>query len=246
MPLPGDASADITKNQSHSLRRESRGFAACGLRPLLTGDRRHGRGCELRRCSGRLTSGPGAPNGASRHRAFVENSAAELLFGRAARAGCHRSVNRPFRLHAAQASTSSARRYLNGRWDDHPTPPTHHLCAFVLRPSIYPHFPNPPRPGEPETRLSPLTHPIPSPVTQSRKSSSSHARATLTFTAPPSLSRLLFRQVFPAPVSRAPTHPRASEHGPLPSARHDVGCARVRAVRSTGLLSFFELSLIHI
>ena len=54
------------------------------------------------------------------------------------------------------------------------------------------------------------------------------------------LSFALFRQVFPAPVSRAPTHPRASEHGPLPSARHDVGCARVRAVRSTGLLLFFE------
>ena len=55
--LASDASADITKNQPHSLWRES-GFAACGLRPLLTGDKRHGRGCELRRCSGRLTRRP--------------------------------------------------------------------------------------------------------------------------------------------------------------------------------------------
>ena len=208
MPLPGHgvAVADITKNQPHSLWRAS-GFAGCGLRPLLTGDRRHGRGCELRRCSGRLTSGPGAPNGASRHRAFVENSAAGLLFARTACAGCHRSDHRLFRLHAAQASASSARCYLNSRWDDHPTPPSHHLCAFVLRPSIYPHFPNPPRPGEPETRLSSLTHPIPPPVTQSRKSSSSHARATPTSVPLPPASRVVFRRVFLDAASRAPTPP---------------------------------------
>ena len=97
---------------------ERRKESGCAPGPSLTGDRRHGRGCELRRCSGRLTSGPGAPNGASRHRANQENSAARLLLGRAARSGCHRSDHRLFRLHAAQASTSSARRYLTSRLAD--------------------------------------------------------------------------------------------------------------------------------
>ena len=60
------------------------------------------------------------------------------------------------------------------------------ICRLTLTsPNKRPHFPNPPRPGEPGTRLSSLPHPIPSPVTRSRKSSSSHARATLTLTAPP-------------------------------------------------------------
>ena len=66
---------------------------------------------------------------------------------------------------------------------------------------------NPPRPGEPGTRLSPLTHPIPSPVTQSRKSSSSHARATPTSVPLPPASRVVFRRVFLDAASRAPTPP---------------------------------------
>ena len=88
---------------------------------------------------------------------------------------------------------------------------THPLTICRLThapPNKRPHFPNPPRPGEPETRLSSLSHPIPSPVTRSRKSSSSHARATLTLTAPCSLSRLpSFVRISRRRLSRAePTH----------------------------------------
>ena len=191
---------------THSPRRES-GFAACGLRPLLTGDRRHGRGCELRRCSGRLTSGPGAPIGASRHRAFVENSAARLLFSRAARGGCHRSVSRRSPRGICPSSGPSAKGPRDRRLTNRPTPPSHHICAFVLGPSIYPHLPNPPRPGEPKTQSLSLSHPIPSPVTQSRKSFSSHARETPTSLPLPPASRMVSRWGFVVAASRAPTPP---------------------------------------
>ena len=217
-----------------------RAWFACGPRSLLTGDRRHGRGCELRRCSGRLTSGPGAPNGASRHRAKQEILRLRLLFSRAARAGCHRFVSRSFRLHAAQASTSSARCHRDDRLSDHPTPPTHHVCAFVLGPSIYPHFPRSPRPGEPKTQLLSVSHPIPSPVTQSRKSSSSHARATLTFSAPPPcFSRALSSGFCRRCLSRAhPTLvPLGTSHRSLPA---HVACNRLTDVNATntGPLSY--------
>ena len=66
--------------------------SSCAPGPSLTGDRRHGRGCELRRCSGRLTSGPGAPIGASRHRPNGKISTARLLQSRASlRAACARA-----------------------------------------------------------------------------------------------------------------------------------------------------------
>ena len=71
---------------------ERRKESGCAPGPSLTGDRRHGRGCELRRCSGRLTSGPGAPIGASRHRPNVKISTARLLQSRASvRAACARA-----------------------------------------------------------------------------------------------------------------------------------------------------------
>ena len=86
---------------------------------------------------------------------------------------------------------------------------------------------NPPRPGEPGTRLSPLTHPIPSPVTQSRKSSSSHARASLTLSAPDSLSR------FPSHVrfSRRRLSRAHPTHVPLGTA-HSRGHVAIAAARA--------------
>ena len=92
---------------------------------------------------------------------------------------------------------------------------------------------NPPRPGEPGTRLSSLPHPIPSPVTRSRKSSSSHARATLTLTAPCSLSRLPSFVRFSRRLSlaRPPTHvllstARCQVHVTTSAARACERCAR--------------------
>ena len=119
---------------------------------------------------------------------------------------------------------------------------THQLTICRLThapPNKRPHFPNPPRPGEPETRLSPLTHPIPSPVTQSRKSSSSHARASLTLTAPDSLSRFPSHFRFSRRrLSRA--HPT---HVPLGTAQSQVHVATSAALRASGALVGAALSL---
>ena len=54
------------------------------------------------------------------------------------------------------------------------------------------------------------------------------------------LSFALFRQDFSTPPLARRTHPRASEHGAEQRIRYDVGCARVRAVRSSGLLLFLS------
>ena len=106
----------------------------CGLRRGFPGDRRHGRGCELRRCSGRLTGGPGAPNGASRHRALAENLDARLLCARAACAGCHGCVSLVFTSAFYPSSGSSARCYLTRRLTDRPIPPSHHMFAYAQPP----------------------------------------------------------------------------------------------------------------
>ena len=119
---------------------------------------------------------------------------------------------------------------------------THTLTICRLThapPNKRPHVPNPPRPGEPETRLSSLTHPIPPPVTQSRKSSSSHARATLTLSAPCSLSRLpSFVRISRRRLSRA--HPT---HVPLGTAQSQVHVATSAALRASGALVGAALSL---
>ena len=120
-------------DRPHSLL-EISGFVACGLRPLLTGDRRHGRGCELRRCSGRLTGGPGAPNGASRHRSNDENGAAQLLFGRGARAGSHRSSRRPLLRGICPSSRSLGLGLENGRRDHLRHCASHYSCSLSERP----------------------------------------------------------------------------------------------------------------
>ena len=118
---------------------------------------------------------------------------------------------------------------------------THPLTICRLThapPNKRPHFPNPPRPGEPETRLSSLPHPIPSPVTRSRKSSSSHARATLTLSAPCSLSRLpSFVRISRRRLSRA--HPT---HVPLGTAQSQVHVATSAALRASGALVGAALS----
>ena len=114
--------------------------------------------------------------------------------------------------------------------------PTHPLtiCRLTLTsPNKRPHFPNPPRPGEPKTRLSSLPHPTHSPVTRSRKSSSSHARATLTLTAPDLLFRLPSFVRFSRRLSlaRPPTHvllstARCQVHVTTSAARACERCAR--------------------
>ena len=54
------------------------------------------------------------------------------------------------------------------------------------------------------------------------------------------LSFALFRQDFSTPPLARRTHPRASEHGAEQRIRYDVGLARMRAVRSSGLLLFLS------
>ena len=53
-------------------------------------------------------------------------------------------------------------------------------------------------------------------------------------------ARPLSRQVFSTPPLARPTHPRASQHGAAQRTRSAFVRARVRAVRSSGLLFFFE------
>ena len=97
------------------------------------------------------------------------------------------------------------------RTNTHGTPSCTHpstICRLThTRPIKRRLIPNPPRPGEPETQSLSLSHPIPPPVTQSRKSSSSHARETPTSVPLPPASRVVFRRVFVVAASRAPTPP---------------------------------------
>ena len=88
--------------------------------------------------------------------------------------------------------------------------------------------------------MSSLTHPIPPPVTQSRKSSSSHARATPTSVPLPPASRVVFRRVFLDAASRAPTPPTclSARRRAKDTLRFRPRC--VRAVRSSGVLLFLS------
>ena len=179
--------------------------AACGLCSPATGGTGAAASCGVARAASR----------AARERQTVPLGTAK--WARSRRLGCFsagllalaaRCEPQTHPPHFSAPSSRTLTRDRRGCGSTHrPTPLTHHVCAFVLRPSIYPHFPNPPRPGEPETRLSSLSHPIPSPVTQSRKSSSSHARETPTSVPLPPASRVVFRRVFLDAASRAPTPP---------------------------------------
>ena len=122
------------------------------------------------------------------------------------------------------------------RKSNHPTPPNHPPSLSAHASSICPHVPRSHRPVGGGTRFVSLTHPIPSPVLQSRTFSESHARATPTSLPLPPASRFRSRQVFRRLSLARPPHPRASRHGSLHGRRSAFVRARVRVVRSSGLV----------
>ena len=180
--------------------------AACGLCSPATGGTGAAASCGVARAASR----------AARERQTVPLGTAK--WARSRRLGCFsagllalaaRCEPQTHPPHFPAPSSRTLTRDRRGhRWSTHhPTPPTHHICAFVLGPSIYPHFPRSHRPVGGGSRLSSLTHPIPSPVLTSPKGLSSHARETPTSLPLPPASRVVSRRVFVVAASRAPTPP---------------------------------------
>ena len=204
--------------------------AACGLCSPATGGTGAAASCGVARAASRDDrERPTVPLGTAQSRRTVRSGcfALEVLLAEVTT----RDMESP-RGSLCALGGSRAMRIRGDSKTRRPIPPSHHVCACACAPSKRRLISNPSRPGEPGRRLVSLPHAPSSPVTRSRKSSSSHARATLTFSAPLSCFSCSCVGFFRRRFSRAhPTHvPLGTAHrrgnGAASAARACARCAR--------------------